>query len=75
MIKKSLPKGFRYFFTKKEVKELENVTNIKFDDIHFGNIANAEKLNEVDKNSFNVHPISISASLTENNFIYAAPQN
>lgn len=65
MKNQSLPKGFRYFFTKKEAKEIATDSNILFEEILSGNIANPEKFNLKDGIQSNIHPISISGRLIE----------
>ena len=63
--KRSLPKGFRFLLTVKEVKAIEAILDIKFNSISFGHITNANfyQVND-DQNSF-IHPVSVAASRKE----------
>lgn len=60
---KSLPTGFRYLFSKKEIKAIETELNLKIDSIAFGNITHSEKFKEEGPFQSFLHPISISATL------------
>jgi hypothetical protein len=41
---RNLPKGFRFLFTLKEIKEIENFAGIEFHKVINGNLTNSEKL-------------------------------
>ena len=40
---KKLPKGFRFLFTLKEIKEIENSAGVKFQNVTNGNLTNSNK--------------------------------
>lgn len=41
-----LPSGFRYLFTRKEIKEIEKDMGIPFFDIGFGHVVNTQKFGD-----------------------------
>lgn len=71
MTNKSLPKGFKYLLSKKEIKQLAVELNIEFDEIHFGNIVHNERLKPDERKQFFLHPISISAKRNEDSWVFA----
>ncbi|NOU59624.1 hypothetical protein [Marinifilum caeruleilacunae] len=75
MIKKALPKVFRHLFSKKEIRSIENESNIKFIDISFGHITNSEKFNEDVFFQSSLHPVSINAVQGENNWNFKIHQS
>ena len=64
--RKSLPTGFRYLFSRKEIKSIETELNLKFESIAFGNIIHSEKFIKDNYSQRFLHPISISARFNYN---------
>ncbi|MCT4643642.1 MAG: hypothetical protein N4A74_01550 [Carboxylicivirga sp.] len=74
MPKVSLPKGFRFLYSKKEIREIESRLNLKFDSIIFGHITHANKF---EPNSFfqsSIHPVSISAKKSNEVWLFTIHQ-
>jgi hypothetical protein len=42
LIRKNLPKGFRFLLTKKDIKEMEMLSGFPFGTVSFGHITDAE---------------------------------
>lgn len=71
MSNKSLPRGFKYLFSKKEIKKLAVELKIEFTEIHFGNIVHNEQLKPTERKQCFLHPISIASRSTEGNWVFA----
>jgi hypothetical protein len=67
--KKRLPKGFRYLFTSKEVKEIEEKSELNFNWVSNGNVGNSEKFNTENTIQSNFRAFSIHSKKNEGNWI------
>ena len=63
--KKRLPKGFRYLFTSKEVKEIEEKSELNFNWVSNGNVGNSEKFNTENTIQSNFRAFSIHSKKNE----------
>lgn len=74
MRKVSLPKGFRHLYSKKEIREIECKLKCKFDYISFGHITQAGKFEKDIFFQSSIHPVSISARKSDNNWLFTIHQ-
>lgn len=63
--RKSLPTGFRYLFTRKEIKVIEAEIGLKFQSIINGNITHSQKFEKDAHFQCFLHPLRISATLDD----------
>ncbi len=74
-IRKKLPSGFRHLFSPKEIKDIQEQTGIRFDQVSFGHLLNAAtyQLEQAIQSSF--HPISVSGHQKEGSWILQIHQS
>lgn len=62
---KNLPKGFRFLFTVKEIKEIESFAEIAFSKVTNGNLTNSKKFNIDEFLQSSLQGFSIHGKMTE----------
>ena len=67
---KNLPKGFRYFFTKNEIKEVESISIISFEEVRFGHVTNSESFSPEKTTQSSFRALSISANQNDTKWAF-----
>lgn len=71
---KKLPKNFRFLFTQKEVKEIENFAGIKFKNVTNGNLINSKKFDNDSYIQSSFQGFSIHGIKSESNWEFSFRQ-
>ena len=66
--KNRLPKGFRYIFSSKEVKEIEEKSELEISRVSNGNLGKSEKFNKENQIQSNFRAFSIHSKKNEENW-------
>jgi hypothetical protein len=72
---KKLPKNFRYLFSLKEIKEIENFAGLKFKNITNGSLTNSKKINKDAYIQGSFRSFSIHSIKTELNWEFSLHQD
>lgn len=72
---KKPPKQFRFLFTLKEVKEIENFTEIKFKNVINGNLVNSKKFLNDQFIQSSIHGLSIRGTKSESGWDFTFYQH